>query len=109
MKLAGNGEFGMVGGMRKGSNRTTTYQVHPVSCTGDETDVADSVKCTQLIKLQTLVHEVNGHKLHSAKTSVDSANELVDRGPQVLILFDILPGRHSQLNHHNLNPRACQR
>ena len=48
------------------------------------------------------MHEVNRHKLHRAEPSIYPSNELVNGGSQVLVLFHVLPGWHSQLNEDNL-------
>jgi hypothetical protein len=49
------------------------------------------------------VHEVDGHKLDSSEPTVDAPDKLVDCGPQVLILFDILTGWNSELDKNNLH------
>ena len=48
------------------------------------------------------MEEVNGHELNRAKSSIDSANQLVDHSTQVLVLFHILPRGNSDLNQNNL-------
>ena len=48
------------------------------------------------------MHEVNGHELDRAETSVDASNKLVDRRTQVLVLFDVLPRRNCELREDNL-------
>lgn len=51
------------------------------------------------------MHEVNGHELDRSKAAVDSADQLVDVAPQVLILLDILTRGHGDLNENDFaNP-----
>jgi len=43
------------------------------------------------------------HKLDGAETSVDATDELVDSCTQILVLLDILSGRHGELHKDNLS------
>ena len=67
------------------------YQVHTITSAANQADITDGIKSTKLVERQTLVHKVDGHKLDGSEPSVNPPNEFVDGGPQILILFDILP------------------
>jgi len=67
------------------------HQVHTITSTADQADVANGIKSTKLIKRQTLVHKVDRHELDGSKSSINPSNELVNGRPQVLVLLDILP------------------
>ena len=45
---------------------------------------------------------MNWHEFDRSETTVYASHELVYRGPQILILFNVLAGRNSQLNQDNL-------
>ena len=79
-----------------------TYQVHAITSTGDQADVADCVQCAKLGEWERLVHEMNRHKVYSPKSPVDPSNKLINRGAQVLVFFYILSGRNRELNQNNL-------
>lgn len=61
----------------KAKHKHTTHQIHAISGTRHQAGVADGVQRAQLVELQTFVHEVNGHKLHSSESTIYAANELV--------------------------------
>jgi hypothetical protein len=42
------------------------------------------------------------HELDSSETSIDTTDELVDSGAQVLVLLDILSGGYSKLRKNDL-------
>lgn len=67
------------------------HQIHPVASAANQANIANGIESAQLIKQQTLVHEVDRHEVDSSETSVDPSNELVNGGPQILVLLDILP------------------
>jgi hypothetical protein len=67
-----------------------TYQVHSITRTRHQADIADGVQSTELVKVQALVHEVDGHKIDGAEATVDTAHKLVDGRSEILILFDVL-------------------
>jgi len=46
---------------------------------------------------------MNWHELDGAKAAIDPSNKLVDCRSQVLILFDVLAGRHSKLYQYDLS------
>jgi hypothetical protein len=48
------------------------------------------------------VQKVDGHELDGAELAVDTADELVDDGAQVLVLFDVLAGGNSDLDEDDL-------
>lgn len=79
-----------------------THQVHTVSCTADQADVADRVQGAKFIEWQALVHEVNRHEVHRSEPAVNTADEFVNNRSQILVLFNILPRRHSELSQNNL-------
>ena len=78
------------------------YEVHSIPGGGDKADVTDGVEGTKFIKCQALVHKMDGHKLHSPKTAVDTSNQFIHCRSQVLILLDVLAGRNGQLHQHDL-------
>jgi hypothetical protein len=80
-----------------------THQVHAVTRTGHQADIADRVQRAQFVKRQALMHKVYRHKLDSAETSVDTTDELVDGCAQILVLLDVLSRRHGKLNKDNLS------
>jgi len=80
----------------------TTYQVHTIASTRDKADIARRIQGSELIKRQTLVHVMDRCVLHGAEAAIDPSNEFVDYRPEVLVLFDILPGRHCQLHQYDL-------
>lgn len=80
-------------------------EVHAVAGGGDETDVGDGVESRQFVKGDGLMQEVDGHELDGAEFAVDAADELVDDGAEVLVLFNILARGHGDLDEDNLaNP-----
>ena len=76
----------------------TSYQVHTVTSARDQADIARRIQSSELIKRQTLVHVVNRCVLHGTEAAVDPSNEFVDNRPEILVLFDVLPRRHCQLD-----------
>lgn len=44
---------------------------------------------------------MDGHKLDGAKATINTAHELVDNGPEVLVFFDVLTRRDGNLDEHN--------
>jgi hypothetical protein len=80
----------------------STYQVHAITCTGDQADVADCVQCTKLGEWERLVHEMDRHKVNCPESPVDPSNKLINRGAQVLVFFHILSGGNRELNQNNL-------
>lgn len=75
-----------------------THQIHTVSSASNQAGITDGIQGTELIKGNAAMQEMDGHALHSAKSTVDPSDGLVDDGPEVLILLDILPRRHGDLN-----------
>jgi hypothetical protein len=84
------------------SREGKTDEVHPVARRRDEADVRDGVERAQLVERQALVHKVDGHEVDGAEPAVDAADELVDGAPQVLVLLDVLPRGHRELDEHDL-------
>ena len=76
--------------VRKRSSNST-YQVHTVPSAANQTNIADGVESTELIKRQTLVHKVDGHELDRSEPSIDPTNKFVNSRPQILVLLDVLP------------------
>lgn len=68
-----------------------THQVHTVTSTADQADIANGIKSTKLVERQTLVHKVDRHKLDGPEPAINPSNEFVDGRPQVLVFFDVLP------------------
>ena len=85
------------GGYRAGEEGGQAHQVHTVARAGHQADIADRVQRTELVKRQALMHKVNRHKLDRAEASIDATDEFVDCGAQILVLFDVLTRRHSEL------------
>lgn len=80
-------------------------QVHSVAGRRYDASIGDGVERNELIKVDGLVEEVDGHEFNRAKLAVDPADKLVHYRPQILILLDILPARHSDLYQNDLaNP-----
>jgi hypothetical protein len=48
------------------------------------------------------MHVVNGHEFDGTESSVDLSDEFVDYRSEVLVLFDILPGRNGELYEDDL-------
>lgn len=71
--------------------RRSTHQVHTIPSAANQANIADGVKSTELIKCQTLVHEVDRHEFDGSETPIDTSNQLVNGRPQILVLFDVLP------------------
>lgn len=88
-----------------GSQRNS-HQVHTITSTADKTNIADRIQGTKLIERQTLVHEVYRHEIHSSKPPIDAPNKLINGGPKILVLFDILSRRNGQLSQDNLKQIA---
>jgi hypothetical protein len=81
------------------------HQVHTVAGRGNQADVGNGVQRDQLVEGDGLVHEVDRHELDSAELAVDTSDELVDDGAEVLVLFDVLSRRNSDLDEDDLaNP-----
>ena len=78
------------------------HQIHTVPRAGHETDVADGIERAQLVEREALVHKVDRHKVHGAKSAVYAAHELVHGRSQVLVFFHVLPRRHGELNEDDL-------
>src|SRR6267154_1940506 len=84
------------------------YQVHSISCTGHQTDITNCVQSAEFVGSQTLVHEMDRHELDCTKTTVNATDKLIYRCPQVLVILNILPRRHSKLNQHDLMAHAIK-
>lgn len=89
--------------MQTRGGNTQTHQIHPVTRTGHQTNVANGIKRAQLIERQALVHEMDGHELHRSEPAVDPADELVHRRTQVLVLLDVLTRGNGQLRENDLS------
>ena len=74
-----------------GGGAKYTHQIHTITSTADQADIANGIKSTKLVECQTLVHKVDGHKFDGSEPSINPSNEFVDSRPQVLIFFDVLP------------------
>jgi hypothetical protein len=48
------------------------------------------------------MHVVNGHEFDGTESSVDLSDEFVDYRSEVLVLFDVLPGRNGELHEDDL-------
>ena len=95
----------MSAGSRQGQAREAidaTHQVHTVTCTSHQTDIADRVQRAQFIEWQALVHEVYRHELDSPETSIDTTDKFVDSCAQILVLFYVLSGGNSKLRKDDL-------
>lgn len=79
-------------------------QVHTVTGGGDQTNVTYGVQGDQLFEGDGLVHEMDGDELHGTELAVDSADQLVDHRPQVLVLFHVPTTGHCDLHEDNLAP-----
>jgi len=92
-------------GRDKRAKGLTTHQIHAVTRTGYQADIADCIQRAQFVKRQALVHEVYWHELDSSETSIYTTDELVDSCAHVLVLLNVLSGRDSKLRKDNLpNP-----
>ena len=78
------------------------YQIHAVPCAANQTNIADGIQSAKLVKLQTFMHKMDGHKFDSPKPPIDPSDKFVDSSTQVLVLFDILSGRDGELNEDHL-------
>ena len=68
-----------------------THQVHTITSTANQADIANGIKSTKLIERQALVHKVDRHELDGSEPPINPPNELVDSSPQILVLLDVLP------------------
>ena len=78
-------------------------QVHTIPRGSDQTGIGQSIHGRQFLEGNRLVHVVDRHELDGSESSVDSTDQLVDTGTQVLVLFDVLSGWDGELNQYDLN------
>lgn len=77
-------------------------EVHAVTSRRDNAGIGDGVEGNELVKVDRLVQEMNGLELDSAEFPVDTADQFVNHGSQVLILFNILSTGYSHLYQDDL-------
>lgn len=74
------------------------YEVHAVAGGRDETGVGDGVEGGEFFEGHRLMEEVDGHEFDGTKTTVNTADEFVDDGTEILVFFDVLTRGDSNLD-----------
>src|SRR5690606_23618546 len=77
------------------------HQVHPIAKRGDEGEVSERIKCSQLMREQAPMDILNRRMSGGAKKAVDATDRFVDLALQLLIVGIVEPGGDQHLKQYD--------
>jgi len=102
MKIIKKVESRTGGGGSRGQEAGKRYQIHAITSTADETNIANIVKRNKFRKINRLMHIMNWHELNTAELTIYTAYQFIDCCPEILVFFHVASRGDSDLDKDDL-------